>query len=243
MHQVQKKPKVDHKPDLNSMAKYFALPFCLFIIFGLIIYTVNLNNQLTESQKQQELYQNNIYRLGKNLYDKKHVYDIKFLIHEGNETYEFYGHKQILIANSKFFEILFTREPDLKEIEYHDVSRDEFTNVMDILYLGEFSGETNPSMPPIKNLPNILKYLDKFYVLSSKAPYLDKLYSKNPDFSDFHFISSHLYPTCRKFGLVMVQNEILKHIYSSWRKQSFFNATHVSQNPVLFYDYVKFLNC
>lgn len=241
----QKKTNQGVSIDFLSLAKYWTLPVGFFVILGLILYAVSLRAQVTElgsklgdATSKQDKFQDNIFRLGKNLWDKKHVYDVRIIIQEDGEDYEFYVHRQILIANSKWFEIQFTQNRDMKEFTFTDVTKDEFSSVLEIIYFGDFQ-----STPKLTMMPNIVRYLEKFMLLENKRNYLDQLFSKNGDFSEFYPIAAEVYPSCKKYGLWKTKEHILKHIYTSWRKQSFFNSTHVADHPEMFADYVVFLNC
>ncbi|QKF93874.1 BTB/POZ domain-containing protein [Fadolivirus algeromassiliense] len=202
-----------------------------------------LKNQLFNTENKLSEAESRTFALGTNLWNKKHTYDIKFVIENNNHIEEFYAHKHILIANSPYFEILFSHNTT-NEIKYFDIDIDEFNLVMEILYFGKFN-----SAPKLIHLNNIVRFLNSFMILDKYTNHIDNVYSNmflNKTYSDEYNsieLVSNVYDLSIKHNFNNIKTNILKNIYLNWKSQGLFNKNHISNYPVMFYDYIRYLNC
>lgn len=180
------------------------------------------------------------FALGENLWNKKHTYDIKFIINTTKGLAEFYAHKHILTANSEYFEILFANNKT-NLLEYTNLTKMEFNALLELLYFGKF----NTSLT-LQCLPNILQYMDTF-MLMKYVNYTDSYFSTLVTARDdyiYDFPTVHtVYALSKEYNMPLVARAILMNIYNDWKHQGLFNVKHVSAYPQIFYDYIKKLNC
>ena len=198
-----------------------------------------------------ELYQTNIklnesesriFALGENLWTRKHIFDIKFIVNTTTGHYEFYAHKHILAANSEYFDILFSNNKTIDVITYNNISKTEFNALLELLYFGKFKTAIH-----LQGLSNIMTYMDRFMLINKYANYTDSYFSKlvptKDDYIyDFPTISS-VYEVASQFRMNLTAKSILTNIYNDWKNQGLFNVNHVANHPHLFYDYIRKLNC
>lgn len=232
--------------------------FFVFLLLGSILYMVSqyrqlkfVSNKLELERKkfEHDLYINQqkleeaekrTFALGENLWTKKHTYDLKFVI---NNTYEFYAHKHILVSNSEYFEILFSKNMNLNVINYTDISKKDFNSILELLYFGKFRNNVS-----LNELTTIFKYLDTFMIIHKYTNYTDTVIaslfenSTNEDINNINSIAN-AYTVCKNYKLHQSTMAILKNVYSNWRLQGLFNQKHVATYNTLFYDYIKYLKC
>lgn len=228
---------------------------CVFLCLALFTVTQNwklsdysnmitdLTNKLKNSETKLSEAEERTFALGENLWNKKHTYDIKFLIGDNNTEHEFYAHKYILTANSPYFEILFSKNTT-NVISYTDIHKKQFNSVLELLYFGKFQSDVS-----LSSLPNVLKYMDKYMILEKYTNYTDSYFSNlfnntstNEELFDVDLVSS-IYDVSLDNKLIELRSEIMKIMYTSWRKYNAFDKTDIVNHPKLFYDYIRFLNC
>lgn len=203
----------------------------------------DLRNRLLNTETKLTDAEMRTYALGENLWNKKHTYDVKFIVGNDGALSEFYAHKHILIANSPYFEIYFSHNTT-NEIQYCDINKESFNSVMEMLYFGKFKTNTK-----LSSLPVIMKYLDNYMILNKYANQTESMFANA--FGDVRYsdeynnvdLVSNLYDIALKYNFHNLQTNILNNIYSNWKHQGLFTQNHLVTHPNLFYDYIRFLNC
>ena len=166
------------------------------------------------------------------------------VVNSNNDKFYLKTHKDTLIKKSEYFKELFSQVRDnryLTNITFYDDSFDTFVYLNNIFMYGSFE-----TTVPIELLPKITQYMDKFKVLDGCRTYLDKTYANSIRVAHVNTMDSIItgvYPIVKKYNLVSAQNTVLNKIYNQWRNYPSFNTTCVKNNPELFHDYVRFLNC
>ena len=230
----------------HCITKYISIWLALIIMF-LGIYAISQNwkmmnyteiiDNLTNKLNSVE---NKLFNLGNNLWNKQYVYDLKFIIYDDNNEHEFYAHKYILMANSKYFKNLLVNET-INNITYIGISKSEFNSIMELLYSGKFKTPIS-----LSQFPHIFEYMDKFLVLPEYSNYLDSYFANrfNNHYNETFNIElvSNIYDIASQHNLTNLTNAILKNIYHNW-KYDILNKQHVINYPSLFYDYIKSIKC
>lgn len=212
---------------------------CLSYYHTTTFYTTqiaDLNNKLTEAEEK-------TYALGENLLNKKHTFDFKFIITDQDEVaHEVYTHKHILRVNSEYFDI-FLSNNKTDQINYSNVSKQDFLAVIEILYLGKIRTDVS-----VSSLPTIVKYLDNFMILNKYSNYTDTYFAYK--FNNYNYpelnnvdIVARIYTFAKKYNLPYTRLAVLNNIYYNWRVQKLFTEEYLVKYPGMFYDYVKFLRC
>ena len=231
---------------VSDYSKLFLTIFVLLVGFFCLSYyhTTNyytsqieeLNNKLTEADEK-------TYALGENLLNKKHTFDFKFIITDPDDiTHEIYTHKHILRINSEYFDIFLSNNKTV-QMQYTNVSKQDFLAVVEILYLGKIKTDVS-----VSSLPTVVKYLDNFMVFNKYSNYTDTYFAYKfnnynyPELNNVDLIA-RIYTVAKKYNLPYTRLAVLRNIYYNWRVQKLFTEEYLVKYPALFYDYVKFLRC
>lgn len=202
------------------------------------------HRQITELKDKLSEAEQKTFALGENLLNKKHTFDLKFIITDNdNIQHEFYTHKHILRVNSEYFDLYLSRN-NTDVINYKNISKQEFNAVIEILYLGKF--RTNII---ISSIPQIVKYLDTFRLIDTYRNYTDPYFANMINgWNNYKYLNdidevAKLYNLSKKYSLYQTRTSILNNIYHNWKAQGLFNEKHLVEYPALFYDYIRMHNC
>lgn len=212
---------------------------CIITCLLLLSYWLyNTNGKLISTEKVDNL-ANNFNKLFRYL----GYGDVRFVL-EKNNSYVFYGNKDILGSNSPYFYDLFNSNNTVETITYNDITVEEFKLVFELLNHNKFQ-----STLQLQYIPNIVRYADNYQLLNQHHNYLDDEFSKllhnfnNTCNINYIYEINNIYLVAKQYELNYVLDSLYKNIYYNWKNENQFNVNHLYSYPNLFYDFIKQMNC
>jgi len=205
----------------------------------------NLTKKLKYTEYRLNKADDKIFALGRNLAGNNHSRDITFTIITDNAEFEFFAHKYILIANSEYFEQLFSNN-SIDNIVYYNVTKNEFNSFLELLYFGQFNTDVE-----LENYENVVKYVNKYLIFEKYKNYIETYFSEkindnmetdNMETDNMELIA-RVYNISSTYKLDSLQVKILAGIYYKWKCNSDGKYPSIINYPTILYDYINFINC